>query len=154
MDRVTVVILRSERREGWARGEPAPLLRFLSRAVSSISIVVHVVRALGVRLASDLLSSPHAPRMLLRSPDDDAEADDRLGQERLESRDVLGDVDASAQGGGQLGNIRTLWGGEEPFEPTGRCGVGILEAGEDRSSAIVDDDNLKVRLLLTESSTH
>lgn len=92
--------------------------------------------------------------MLLRSPDDDAEADDRLVQERLESRDVLGDVDASAQGGGQLGNTRTLGGGEEPFEPIRCCGAGVLEAGEDRSSAVVDDDNLKVRLLLTESSPH
>ena len=56
------------------------------------------------------------------------------------------DVDASAQGGGQFGNTRTLWGGEEPFEPIRCCGAGALEAGEDRSSAIVDDDNLKVQL--------
>ena len=87
-------------------------------------------------------------------PDDDAHAVDRFSQESPEGLDIIGDMDAGPQGCGQRSDIRPLRGGEEPFEPTRWRGAGVLEAGEDRSSAIVDDDNLKVRLLLTESSTH
>ena len=78
----------------------------------------------------------------------------RLGQERSKSGDVLRDVDTSPQGGGQCGSTRTLRGGEEPFEPIRCCGTGVLEMGEDRASAVVDNDNLKVRLRLTEPPPH
>ena len=91
---------------------------------------------------------------ILDRPDDDAEAFDRLCQERLKGRGILGDADTSPQGGGQCRNTRTLRGGEEAFEPTGCRGAGLLEVGEDRSSAVGDDDNLKVGLRLTDSSPH
>jgi len=97
----------------------------------------------------------HGVRTVPRGlPDDDAQAVDWLGQEPPEGRDIIGDMDPGPQGGGQCSNTRTLGGGEKPFKPTRRRGVGVLEVGEDRAPAVVDDDHLQVGLLLTHAPAH
>src|SRR5690606_38237149 len=79
---------------------------------------------------------------------DDAASAGGCGERRLELLRARGGRVTHPVPGAQRGDVDVLRGAEDALEARGPLGCAVLERGEDRAAAVVEEDHLEVDVLL------